>query len=137
MINRNELRIGNLVEEKVLGYCKVDTILRKTAQVSKDESQSYSIDIENLLPIPLTPELLIKCGFKHQDGSYFIIEKYDEEFEGIRNAYDFSINFYNGEYQLMNGCGDTEYVIGRTFNYLHELQNLFHALTNEELCVVL
>lgn len=123
MINRNELRIGNLVEEKVLGYCKVDTILRKTAQVSKDESQSYSIDIKNLLPIPLTPELLIKCGLEEANFK-----------NQLRFCGEFLIDNTDGSFDLI--IGDNEISLA-TVKYLHQLQNLFFSLTNTELKIEL
>jgi hypothetical protein len=75
-----------------------------------------------LEPIPLTAELLEKCGFEkdgiYPDGKSFV---------------------FNGKYYLTGtwfkvhtSCG-TFKVLNENIEYLHQLQNLIFALTGKEL----
>lgn len=106
MMNANELRLGNFVLEE-----------SKRVQLSEDDlevlfaARNYA-DYE---PIPLTPEILEKCGFeKGEKGFWFT--------GGIE---------YNLEKNLLEGFG---YCL---IEYLHQLQNLYFALTGEELQITL
>jgi len=70
--------------------------------------------------IPLTEEILLKCGFeKHKDGFYHI--------NGFALCYrDEEKNFY---------LKDVDFYTSITF--LHQLQNLYFALTQTELKIEL
>jgi hypothetical protein len=69
-------------------------------------------------PIPLTPEILEKCGFQRATiGGYY------KDFEDITVRLFQEEGFYSLEY------------IGTKIQYLHQLQNLYFALTSEELKV--
>ena len=70
----------------------------------------------NYEPIQLTTEILVRCGFE------------DDKKEMIRRlrGNDFVLDGYSNDY---NG-----FYLGR-IDYLHQLQNLYFALTGEELIV--
>ena len=121
MIDPKELRIGNWVHETVLGDCLVDGIRAMCANVHKPDNQHshYTINGENLFPIPLTPEILEKCGFENNG---FYRSHSDPYMEISPSATGFILS--------VNG---SEYEIGETFNHLHQLQNLYFALTKAEL----
>ena len=114
----NELRIGNWVHfenESSAGnfQADVDTI--------------YDVDrkLALLSPIPLTEEWLVKFGFV-KDGKYDYLLKRDG-FE-IWNSCDFHTD--NGDKFLFIGnMPDLE----MRFIHVHQLQNLYFALTGEEL----
>lgn len=131
----NELKIGNIViyEDK---WHKITSLrigdrndyadmqcLTKCAP--RDEN---SLDkIEELQPIPLTKEILLKCGFqiieKHIEYYVYWIKVPSEPFyTNIQIRYEKD----SGSYYLkdINACD---------INYLHQLQNLYFALTNNEL----
>ena len=76
-------------------------------------------------PIPLTEEWLLKFGF---------IKKYQTfEFKGLNidgTVVHFSFDKWRSEYDIEN-CDFTE--IPAECKYVHQLQNLYFALTNEEL----
>ena len=84
-------------------------------------------DLDEIIkePIPLTEEILLKCGFENKSGSFvptFI----------CKQRRDLLV-------QVLNGCifrikTDMEYpTFVRYFDYLHQLQNLYFAITGEEL----
>jgi hypothetical protein len=113
MIAANELRIGNWYVNQWGEYLQVDADL-----FGSDNLESYPI------PIPLTPEILEKCGFEKDNsskyGGYLIGIG---EGEKIRIVNDESI----GWHYPLNGYRRP------ITNYLHQLQNLYFALTGEEL----
>jgi len=94
-----------------------------------------TLDIEDIKPIPLTEELLLKCGFER-------IFENSNLFLNITN--DIYFYWYNDK---LNGCVINHYMDSDnqlselTFDleilHLHQLQNIFFALTNQELKIIL
>jgi hypothetical protein len=109
----NELRIGNLIDT---GDFHIPSC--KGIYEMKNDWFTYS----NMFnPIPLTEEWLLKFGFK-QDETYCSIHiKYGIELMNIANKY------FRGYYRGATIAIDIQYV--------HQLQNLYFALTGEELTV--
>lgn len=117
----NELRIGN--------YCLVSSLVTKV-------SPSIITDVWEcerpwLEPIPLTDEWLNKFGFIN--GGYDFIFWHLNDFELAGNDFlnqgeetpEYAYNWYlddNKHNQIL-------------INYVHQLQNLYFALTNEELTI--
>jgi hypothetical protein len=110
MIKSTDLRIGNWYVNQWGEYLQVDPDL-----FGADNLESYPI------PIPLTPEILEKCGFDNDDNDF--LKTIDDRsslhinLEKKRTL----IESYDGIVKLKN------------INYLHRLQNLYYSLTNEEL----
>lgn len=120
MIQANELRIGNYV--KLNGR-----IMKPNAELMSLIITGETIDP---MPIPLTPEILEKCG----------LEKTTD------NPNEYFIRLNNGIDRLMvsnNSVGIIVFgskVLTSWYNHiksLHQLQNLYFALTGEELNVQL
>lgn len=111
MIPSNELRIGNWVLFEGL-YCTVSGIFDTDTNEDKH-------------PISLTPEILEQCGFvKREDGYVFQPELQNIEYRLVDfHGWIFSIGFFNWNNEIT------------TIKYLHQLQNLFFALSDEELTV--
>lgn len=120
MVTANEIKVGNIfIREKGtargLEYdhnFKVDEYW-----MGKLFGESISLALQDLSPIPLDEDVLIKCGFAKADDGY--------------GGY-LSPNFNGGSIRIKenrwhNGCWDTE------VKYLHQLQNLYYALTNQEI----
>lgn len=109
-----ELRIGNYVydtDEKC--YTTIGLY---------DFKEEYFFLYE---PIELTEEILLKCGFKiSTDKEHFFI-----------NHYGFCL-VYDGKDYCLKMRIDEPYVVCYS-RYLHQLQNLYFALCNEELNVKL
>tara|TARA_R110002073_G_scaffold331631_1_gene516575 strand:+ start:2894 stop:3250 length:357 start_codon:yes stop_codon:yes gene_type:complete len=113
-----ELRIGNIVNYFNDGeYSIISTLDWGYANLNN----ASHVDYELLKPIPLTEEWILKFGFKSLDygeygrGRYVLDCEYTDK--GVYN-----------------------FVIGRTcievdVTNVHQLQNLYFALTNEELTI--
>ena len=115
MIKANELRIGNLVHRKRTG--------RNTRVNNLSAGQINGTNVEYFDSIELTYEILLQFGFK--DG----IIKNDK--------YKFSCIYCDGwniEYieHLNYGIGK---MVQFNLYYLHQLQNLYFALTGTELTI--
>lgn len=107
-----ELRIGN--------YVRFDDMCASNFhvldEVPKQEDELY-IWIE---PIPLTEEWLLKFGFVKSDEWYIL--------NGYYASFDADYPLWFGQ----QGCCQYD-TIKDGVKYVHELQNLYFALTNEEL----
>ena len=89
-------------------------------------------------PIPLTEEWLFKLGFdklKEYDDGENIITKYGKSIIVGDNAHDekIVISFPFNHCEIGDYSDDSAYVLNIEIKYVHQLQNLYHALTGEEL----
>jgi len=118
-----ELRIGNLTSAGV-----VNEILKDCFYVHDGESSLKSTWYD-IKPIPLTEEILLKCGFEKLGETILFIDLecgsiyYNDELEK-------GISISIGEYCSRGICFEN-------IKYLHQLQNLTYALTNQELNIEL
>ena len=109
-----ELRIGN----RILFDGKITIVnTRMLAYINNANRLKNKIDLISFEPIPLSEEILLKCGFKENGNRKrdFYFRNYCIE------LFDNSCNFWIGDFN------DIE------INYLHQLQNLYWSLTGEEL----
>jgi hypothetical protein len=108
----NELRIGNWVE--ILGDSK------RLDFFTTIQPSSFSVNIDKTYgPIPLDEDWLQKFGFKYEsNGSLFSLGIY---YIKIENGY-----FYFN----IDECGGTGLA---RLSFVHQLQNLYFALTQTEL----
>lgn len=120
----NGLRIGNIV----LLNNRINTIDISWFECCKDSM--YGRDIRyDTSPIPLTEEWVIKLGFKEiidKSGQYVLLNE----------------DYYNIGLEIMFGFRtDNKMLVhlnNQDFNqliYVHQLQNLYFALTGEELTI--
>ncbi len=126
-----ELRIGNFV--------KWNNNIDKVASIIQDDTNGDSIQCDNLHAervlseydaIPLTEEWLLKFGFQLiQDGffQYYVLE-YWNYIKTVKRKFQISLEWMDDHY-LGIWLGD-----GVVHIYsVHQLQNLYFALTREEL----
>lgn len=107
----NELRIGNLVMGETINHVVDHKILFEISE------------FENLYtPIPITEEWVIKFGLK-QINDYWECDKTSFE------IYQFKTG------QWFNSINSNEYTNGIEIMYVHQLQNLYFALTGNELTI--
>ena len=106
-----ELRLMNLIYNKQ----------GNTVYVNTNHLTILLYGIENeFKPIPLTEEWLLKFGFE-----------FDEEDDGYQKGkYKVSVSDEGCLFFINIGYYPEEIA---EFNYVHQLQNLYFALTNEEL----
>jgi len=136
MIKANELRVGNMFWEDYGGYKVVTAINSNNVGDAPNTVSARSIkgtvsgqySCSQIEPIPLTPEILEKCGFRQQ---------------GKRNLYS------DGKLAFMEDADGFTFFIKDVSNvlyksvanskiyYLHQLQNLYFALTGDELKIEL
>lgn len=130
MIKANELRLGNYFKLGVKyvdlkSFTRTDIYpIETTIYVGyNDRLKNHPIAFGELEPIPLTEEILLKCGFVTRYPN--VNDKYFEFEEFIINS------FSRGKaFKLNINCAiytDLE------IKHLHQLQNLYFALTNKEL----
>lgn len=125
MINANELRLGNWIKNGFNQPIKINGI------ISEGNTGGYAL--KTLSPIPLTAEILEKAGFKDNIlllgeqgvcsyGWHLIASTY-KGISKVNLAYDYD----DCAYESHNAEHQTE------IKYLHQLQNLYFALTGQEL----
>jgi hypothetical protein len=144
MINANELRVGNIVsigghqhEVEIVGYGFIQLF-----------GNLITSDPDDIEPVALTPEILEKAGFKdpHSDGCFL-----DYPVSSAQNSFlSVSVEYEEGEdnssflrWLLTNSEKKSDgTVVGRNviwsdnkLKYVHQLQNLYFALTGEELII--
>jgi hypothetical protein len=127
MIPANQLRTGNFVNcpSKNETMCEVHTINRFGNDISLTDNPhgvKFDAKIEDIEPIPLTQDLLLLFGFTcdDEDGETWRIA--DEPLFEIHST-------ITAEFHHIWDASYTEAPIDN----LHQLQNLFFALTGKEL----
>lgn len=130
----NEWRIGNYIYNYINGYrclCKVNSIdingIRVwdfIKEVKDDTNQSYTYET---FPIPLTEEWLIKFGLNETKDQDLFRVNYVNYHKGS-NTFSYCIDYYFSEEGYVEN-------MFKEIKYVHELQNLYFALTNEELTI--
>ena len=121
MIDPKEIRTGNWVL-KITGVSKNTRSFLEYKAIAPDEY--YSTFATVCFPIMITPAVLGNSGFKHEFGDWYINKKA----EGIDDGLPF-LRF--------RGSDESWYFeksrLAAQPVYLHQLQNLYYALSHEEL----
>ena len=119
MIKARELRIENLVLCRGAISVVTSVDMFSVGYLTQSGKGERKIPLRLVKPIKLTEEILLKCGFSKRSGIY------------VKHGFPFSL------------CKDGEFYESDelpTFiflQHLHQLQNLYFALTGEELNVEL
>lgn len=132
MIDIKELRIGNILKGEngpvIVSILSDDNRVAvkypNHAPLFAQDAKEMSIE-----PIPLTEDILLKCGFERYSLGFII------NFPGcnLRSRRIMVAKVLN-TYSISWACFDTPRI---RIKYLHELQNLFYDLTKTELNVQL
>lgn len=122
MIQASELRIGNWLQDGFGKYYQVE--IPDLALLSSRP------DTKECNPIPLTPHILAKASFIKSDNS----ENWKEPDWSIYNYGGFKIGESNGKYCYYKQAEDDFYSsFVPEIKHVHQLQNLYFALTQTEL----
>ena len=137
----NELRIGNYLhfpfinkQVKVIGINAYEgikgEILHKISL--KNETDLYCERLDTLNPLPLTEEILLKCGFEKGSICYHNAFSLNVKKTDFYLRPSFIDGFYWG-FNMNPKKLDCELNDVMPLQYLHQLQNLYFALTGTEL----
>jgi len=121
MINKRELRIGNLVKV-------INTIIEVTEIQSRGINpnwDSYKHSYDDLQPIALTEEILEKLSLEKFDRYYSIYKNWELVISKEGNKY--IVDNIDGDISH----DDSDYKI----RFLHQLQNIYYILNRKELNV--
>lgn len=121
MIQAKELRIGNWMKHSGGQFVQVTDIQFNPTHDGINSQSSVHFD-----PIPLTPQLLEKTGFAHRLGDY------PGWYIGVDNGWWMRI--WYGPAGFKYSINDVKSI---DVNHLHQLQNLYFALTGKEIVVQL
>jgi len=120
-MNTQDFRIGNKVfyEGKVQEISSLHTDNTLRLRENKESKCHGCYKVHRIEPIPLTEEILVNwCGFDRKIGYGFVNNRiHGNFFKSIDETY-FTYTYYNVRIKI---------------NHLHQLQNLYFALTGEEL----
>ena len=140
-----ELRIGNLVSvtrekdnqkyEKVVSLTAVGI---ETFSIKEDDLIKVAVK-DKLNPIPLTEEIIVKCGFEKYEGDdYPFYTRHNLVISDSYYGYGLFI-IYTDHYGFNDpllGANEIDVKL-QDVKYVHQLQNLYFALTGEELDIEL
>lgn len=122
-----ELRIGNFVEFENEVF-RMHIVSESYPVLDTDLFGAYVVEWDKLYPIPLTEEWLVDFGFIDKYKScntdwsiygFTINQQSDEDDEGSKIPQE-QIFYYQYQYDI---------------KYVHQLQNLYFALTEKELTI--
>ena len=130
MINPKELRIGNILQN---GYrtVKVSSLFKGHFKCETLEQCSLDTSVQlNYTGIPLTEEWLLKLGFKDNGFGGFEISYNPSKYNDSIITYRIGKSSYSSiGWFLYEGA----ITIKSEIEHVHQLQNLYFALTGEEL----
>ena len=140
MINANELRIGNLVLNVFDNPLIVASINPYYSLANPVEGiNSRSVDglplgfspFDKIKPIKLTEKWLLNMGFKKEFNNGMPSGHTYWEGDKIDLTNDLELSTSSHMYASISVTGSIQ------FKYVHQLQNIYKALTNEELNIKL
>ena len=125
------LRVTGVQERSINGAIETSVNLEHSVK-SMVEYQTYSQFIEYIKPVTLTEQWLLDFGFEKYTGRYGVYYKH-YALEGFRvwlprDIYGWGYTVGRKDFET----GDT-YWVKNEVRYVHQLQNLFFALTQGEL----
>ena len=125
MIDPKEVRVGNWVI-RITGTDINSRSLFEYKAIAPDEC--YYTFAKSCFPIKITSSILGKSGFKHEFGDWYL----NRPAEGIEEGLPFvRYKHVDSSWYLQKMKLWSQPI------YLHQLQNLFYALSNEELNIQL
>ena len=127
-----ELRLGNFVKwvERIES---VKQLFEDGVGIAYEQDSDYwtqMIEADDLEGIPLTPEIFVLNGFGEDNNGHFLLDLQTHYLEII----PMKDGFYPMYGQKRETSGDNDNMVSlNRIDYVHQLQNLYFALTGEEL----
>ncbi len=120
----SEFRIGNLAQT-IQGVYKIESVNENEVFICPFlTNESFVVSIEALNPIPLTEEWLLKLGAKKFAGKIYL------SITNLKAELHFDVYV---DVIVSTLHSDFCELILDEIKYVHQLQNLYFALTNQEL----
>lgn len=115
----NELRIGNYIQREDLASreLRFEQVLELCDKVTTTGPVKVVCDYNDIKPIPLTEQWLLDFGFKKINGKYFRV---GFQLKAVKVIDDIGYHFKREGLSI-------------EIKHVHQLQNLYFALTGEEL----
>lgn len=111
----DELMIGNYYNEFGIPKQVTAEFMLKLDNIQK--CKKIAIDVS---PIPLTEEWLLKFGFEYSGGEGYLMPCGEYIYASLRNGY------------MLDAHKNHDF---KGIHYVHQLQNLYFALTQEKLTI--
>lgn len=133
-----ELSIGNIVEVNHYEYGDMFASVTSINDVGDlclhllDErftKEEYECTMNEVTPIPITEELLEKCGFERNNDT----PPYILDLDKGRRVYMFKITYGWILQYVRYGVGYDETVSKNIVMFVHQLQNAYYLVTGKEL----
>lgn len=117
-MKEEELRLGNWVLEWIQGFGEIKEKIYVPHKIYKIDNGIC--DRFNLKPMPVTENILFDCGFEFRDNAYFS--------PTFNLTSRLKIVGHDGDYCFLLNIG-----MAIKVKYVHQLQNMFYAITGDEL----
>lgn len=137
-----ELRIGNyIMDSPINGDEPLEVHAIYSNLVIHEDTHIYNDEIR---PIPLTEEWLLNFGYIHnKEWEIFHLSEYSIENISHQKNSRLVLRFINGKIQCLQFYLDSmsnpqwqpRLIFIQEIKYVHQIQNIFHELTNEELTI--
>jgi len=130
-ISPSDLRIGNWVYQKCTDEQRMVTPHDIYHYAFPDDSR-HVVELNDLHPIPLTPEILLACGFESYPDGGNVYSTYGYQHDDSDFFLQIDWRRRDAGWWPMIKFSEFE-VIGINIKHLHQLQNLYYSLTHQEL----
>lgn len=139
-----DLRLGSIIEyngmDKIVAAINEDGFISFKTDPITVKGHSYnkspSLPIINFKPIPLTEEWLVRFGFEKYEWTVGYFIPYNAKhlmIQFFRKDIHIYLTKVTKDSQGHKMSGGRDYFLKQKLNYIHQLQNLIHSLTGEEL----
>ena len=134
-MDANELMFGNYV------YNGVGNVLKIYSVISEGNTGGYKLS--TLKPILISEEWLLKFGFNKENcfpskhhGNYFSISIVDYKYSFAYSSFREDYGFYHSYTDAIDEKDNNKYdFISCGIKHVHQLQNLYFALTGKQLTI--
>ena len=133
----SELRLGNLIKiggntlETYQTYTPTKVTLAIMNEIAGENEERPDAELSVFQPILLTEEWLLKFGFEKEECNWFR-KIYNAEIQNTTQEVAVNIESFACSVGDTYESGDFGYA-GVPFKHVHQLQNIYYALTGEEL----
>lgn len=131
-IKATELRVGNYVHDEDERLCVVRKISTNSFQALLINGYNTTLSFK---PIPITEQRLLEFGFEKVEKYKNILDEIEFVKYSERPFHHIYIRYFGRDITVFNHseCNANEIQFISYCESIHQLQNLYHALTGQEL----